>query len=88
MNCRRWSIHIHLFCESNDIHILHSNALEFYKETMTLLNSSGMGMSAVTTVLITLFAGLIVNFLFRLYKHRQLMSGLVSLLIFVFVHDS
>ena len=47
---------------------------------MTLFNGGVMGFSTITTLLITLFAGLAANFLIRLYNHRRMMSGLVSLL--------
>lgn len=49
---------------------------------MALLNASVISLSTIITVLITLPAGLLVNFLFRLYRHRQMMNGLVSLSIF------
>lgn len=47
---------------------------------MAILNGSEMGLSTITTVLMTLFAGAVVRFLFLLYKQRRMMSGLVSLL--------
>lgn len=45
---------------------------------MELSDENLMGFSSITTALITIFTGLIVNFLIRLYKHRKMMSGLVS----------
>ncbi|MCJ1264273.1 hypothetical protein MMC22_004144 [Lobaria immixta] len=43
---------------------------------MAILNGSEMGLSTITTVLMTLLAGAVVRFLFLLYKQRRMMSGL------------